>query len=291
METPLIVALTLLLAAAVAAAVWFLFSSSWLSSTSIVGAAAARRRRQRATKQDTLMLAGLMGAGKTALFHKLCHGRSVETCTSMQENVGQVVLDKDNAKQTSFKLVDLPGHEKLRFKYQQFLPSAKGILFVLDASQIRRVQMLRSAAEYIYTLLADPLSSSHEIPLTVLCNKSEELLALSPEKIQKMLEQEINELRKTRSAGVVGQADLDGGDAEDDEEAAYLGFEGQPFKFEHIPNPVEFVAISCKADPLDSDDAEDAEEEQDADNNETVGNKRGALRSVLLEIVESWAAK
>nr|KAJ3420964.1 hypothetical protein HK105_004842 [Polyrhizophydium stewartii] len=184
----------------------------------------------------------------------MTQGRFLETCTSMQENTAQIVLDETQPKQTTFRLVDLPGHEKLRFKLGEYLDSAKGILFVVDSSKIRRDDTVRAAAELLYDILSDPVAVDGDLPMLVLCNKSDELLALSPGQIRKQLEAEINEIRKTRGAGIVSQSGDVGGE---EEGTAFLGFEGEAFKFEHVPNAVTFVSVSSKDDEDDGEDDED----------------------------------
>ncbi|KAI8923266.1 signal recognition particle receptor beta subunit-domain-containing protein [Entophlyctis helioformis] len=273
-----------LLLVAVAIAYWIISNSS--SSSSGSGSSAATARRRGGGKRDSLLLAGLCGSGKTALFFRLTRRQFLATCTSMQENVGQAVLDETDAKRSTVRVMDLPGHEKLRFKHDAAMASAKGILFVVDATAcqpslsaaaLRRPAQhggpsasasasasgigsgvasgdtpLRAAAEYLYDLLAHRDAMAVDVPVAVLCNKSDDELAASPKRIQELLEHEIDELRKTRGASIAGQGGvtssgaLANDDDGDDSGRAFLGFEGEAFRFEHIPNDVVFVAVSCK---------------------------------------------
>ncbi|KAJ1345095.1 hypothetical protein BSLG_000610 [Batrachochytrium salamandrivorans] len=189
--------------------------------------------------KDTIVLAGPSGSGKTTLFFRFTQHRFIETCTSMQENTAKLILDSTTPNEKPVQLVDIPGHVRLRFKLDEFLPRAKGILFMVDASQLRKEETLRVTAEYMYDLLTDPVTVSNALPVHVVCGKSDVLLALSPTLVQTMLEQEIHELRKAKSAGIAGQT-------EDDEERTYLGYEGEPFRFEHIENQVTFGSMSSK---------------------------------------------
>jgi signal recognition particle receptor subunit beta len=36
------------------------------------------------------------------------------------------------------QLVDVPGHERLRFRYADFMPIARGIIFVVDSTTVGR---------------------------------------------------------------------------------------------------------------------------------------------------------
>ncbi|TPX70159.1 hypothetical protein SpCBS45565_g01947 [Spizellomyces sp. 'palustris'] len=207
--------------------------------------------KTRGHKQDTFLLAGLSDAGKTVLYVKLRNGQMVDTHTSMTENEGRFVPishKHGKSQQRPVHVVDLPGHEKLRFKYTEYLPVTAGIVFVVDSTTILR--QLRSAAEYLYDILANRYTQRNEIPILVLCNKNDMLLALKEDKIQTMLEGEIDHLRKTRSAEVQSQ------DEEKDDE--FLGNEGEPFKFEHLPNPISFVSCSLMRDDNDGESGLDA---------------------------------
>jgi GTPase SAR1 family protein len=74
---------------------------------------------KRKTK-DTILLIGPCGAGKTRFLHKLL-GQDPQTVTSIKERVVQ--LGKK-------RIVDLPGHERLSFLKQAYLPqTASCILF------------------------------------------------------------------------------------------------------------------------------------------------------------------
>lgn len=51
-----------------------------------------------------------------------------------------------NALQSSVKIVDIPGHERLRYKYfDKYKNSAKGLVFIIDSATIQKD--IRDAAE------------------------------------------------------------------------------------------------------------------------------------------------
>ncbi|KAF9897294.1 hypothetical protein BX616_005851 [Lobosporangium transversale] len=63
------------------------------------------------------------------------HGKSVETVTSIKENEADAVLIDGK---TPAHIVDIPGHERLRFKFSEFMPIARAVVFVVDSSTASR---------------------------------------------------------------------------------------------------------------------------------------------------------
>ncbi|KAI8998188.1 signal recognition particle receptor beta subunit-domain-containing protein [Gaertneriomyces semiglobifer] len=203
-------------------------------------------RQQRRPKRNTYLLAGLSGSGKTVLYLQLRYGQVVETHTSLQENTASIPRSpsqKRKSKPRAAHIVDLPGHEKLRFKYAEYIASAAGVVFIVDSTTIAR--QVRQAAEYLYDILANRYTQRNEIPLLILCNKCDVLLALKEDRIKALLEEEIDRLRVTRTAEVQNQ--------DEDKEEEFLGDEGKPFKFEQLPNGVRFKSCSLKSKQSEED--------------------------------------
>ncbi|ORY95370.1 signal recognition particle receptor beta subunit-domain-containing protein [Syncephalastrum racemosum] len=185
-------------------------------------------------RQTTLLILGTTDAGKTSLFTQLYHGQTRPTVTSMKENEG--TFEAHNKK---YDLVDVPGHQRLRYRYTDYLPVTRAIIFVVDSTTLAR--QVRFVAEYLYDVLAQKQVQSNHIPVLVACNKCDLITALPKEKIQQRLEEEINRLRTTRTAALEQQASEG-----DEEQEAYLGYEGEPFKFEHLENVVHFETLSAR---------------------------------------------
>ncbi|KAL1920185.1 uncharacterized protein VTP21DRAFT_1331 [Calcarisporiella thermophila] len=190
--------------------------------------------------RDAVLLAGLSESGKTGLFMKLRFGEIPETHTSLKENVAVVELkfaDGTPVTKKPIRLVDIPGHERLRFKLNEFIPFARGVVFVIDSSTVAR--SIRDIAEYLYDILANEHVQKHRIPVLVACNKADLLTGVKKERIQEMLEAEMDRLRHTRTASLLDQQESDAmpGDR-------YLGFEDQPFRFEHLTTEVRFERCS-----------------------------------------------
>ncbi|CAO3597848.1 unnamed protein product [Absidia cylindrospora] len=156
----------------------------------------------------------------------------------MKENEGTW-----NVENKVMELVDIPGHERVRYRYTDFLPVSRCILFVIDSTTISR--QVRPVAEYLYQLLAQHTVQTQHTPILIVCNKSDMITALPVSKIQPLLASEINRLRSTRTAAVEKQA------SETDEQEAFLGYEGEEFKFEHLDNSVEFEQCSVVQNDID----------------------------------------
>ncbi|OON20690.1 signal recognition particle receptor beta subunit [Opisthorchis viverrini] len=63
-------------------------------------------------KRSSVLILGICDSGKTTLFAQLHHGATMPTHTSLKENIGKFQTEKEN-----LTLVDVPGHEKVRFMY------------------------------------------------------------------------------------------------------------------------------------------------------------------------------
>lgn len=187
-------------------------------------------------KNDTFIITGICNSGKTSLFMLLRNGKNVTTHTSMSENEDRFPLYNES-ENTEFHVIDFPGHFKLRYKYQDFTPIVKGVIFMVDSSTFIRNE--REVAEYMYEIIADKSISQKEVPILIVCNKQDYLISLPKERIKAGLEEEINNLRSTRAAGVEGQ--------DEDNADDYLGYENEKFKFEHIANTVTFVECELKS--------------------------------------------
>ncbi|CAI2182917.1 749_t:CDS:2 [Funneliformis geosporum] len=186
----------------------------------------------------TAIISRLSDSGKTSLFIKLRYGEQVQTHTSMKENEGYIKLEDDGDPLTKVPIhfVDVPGHEKLRFRFSDFIPITRGIIFIIDSSTC--VKNVRSIAEYLYDIFSNKDVIKHHIPTLIACNKSDMITALPPERIQTILENELNQLRNTRTSA------LDHQDTSITDNVEFLGYENEIFKFEHLENEIRIEKCS-----------------------------------------------
>ncbi|KAG0368742.1 hypothetical protein BGZ54_001224 [Gamsiella multidivaricata] len=206
-----------------------------LSLIALVGIAGRKRN-----SKNTILLTGLPFAGKTAIHYMINFDKNVETVTSIKENEADVVLTEGKS---PIHIVDIPGHERLRFKFSEFMPIARAVVFVVDSSTVAR--QTRILAEYLYDILADKFAQSERMPVLIACNKSDLLTSFKKERIQSLLEVEINKLRQTRTAAL----DTQGSEGN---ENVFLGFEGKNFSFQDLENEVEFIECSAENKDIES---------------------------------------
>ena len=135
---------------------------------------------------------------------------------------------------TKAKVIDFPGHRRLRGLLPSFLPRAKAIVFVVDSSAVG--DQVTAVAELLYEILTDDAVQATTPALLFACNKQDQRLAKAPEKIRSMLEKEMTELQTTRAS------------LEDtsDEGAAILGRAGESFDFDE-DSPCETSFAGCSA--------------------------------------------
>lgn len=139
-------------------------------------------KKRRPARTDVI-LTGLCDGGKTLLYALLINGETVETFTSISENFGQVATNKG-----SVKVVDIPGHERLRTKFlDKYRYTSKAVTFIIDSSTIQKD--VRDVADYLYTILADKAFSG--LPVLVVCNKQDETFAKSQSVVENLLEKEM----------------------------------------------------------------------------------------------------
>lgn len=97
--------------------------------------------KRRKVKRTDVLLAGLCDSGKTLLYSLVLNGSEVETFTSLKENFGFLTLQNGIV-----RLVDLPGHERLRLRLlDTYKNSTKAIAYVIDSSTVQKE--IKDAAE------------------------------------------------------------------------------------------------------------------------------------------------
>jgi signal recognition particle receptor subunit beta len=99
--------------------------------------------KKRSPKRTDILLAGLCDSGKTLLYSLLLSGDDVETFTSLKENCGILKIGDNNK---SHRVVDLPGHERLRLRLlENYKNSTKAVVYVVDSSSVQKE--IRDVAE------------------------------------------------------------------------------------------------------------------------------------------------
>lgn len=192
-----------------------------------------------ASVTPTFVLLGPNGAGKTSLIN-LLQSHSAEgpllspTRTSqvpsppvdltlppsipIASNKYRSEHDDSSLVSTPYKLIDTPGHGKLRVSQSmRFLaePSLRGVIFVVDAASLDPADGpgTRDAATYLHDVLlrlqrrrtnkVHKGKSQSEIPVLIAANKQDLFTALPPGAVRERLEAEIERVRSSKSRGLV----------------------------------------------------------------------------------------
>uniref|UniRef100_A0A1I8IQI5 Signal recognition particle receptor subunit beta n=2 Tax=Macrostomum lignano TaxID=282301 RepID=A0A1I8IQI5_9PLAT len=193
-----------------------------------------RRRSQR----NTVLLCGISDSGKTTLYSQLVHSKPLPTVTSMQANQSEPLAVGTAASKRRLRVVDLPGHERLRRQYlDKYKSSARAVVFVIDANSIAKE--LKDCAECLYNLLTES-DIQGRTKVLILCNKQDQAMAKTDAYVRLALERELETLRTTRAGALAG---LSGGSAE-----RRLGREGKKFEFTDSGCQVDFACCSALDD-------------------------------------------
>ncbi|XP_071899229.1 ADP-ribosylation factor-like protein 13A [Anas platyrhynchos] len=142
---------------------------------------------QEPIRKVTLLVVGLDNAGKSSVIMDIARAMACEVLPTTQP--GQICLRVDRFEVT---LVDLPGAQRFRSAWRSHYSTAHGLLFVLDSSDLARMEEARKALSRI---LSHPDVSGK--PLLLLANKQDVAAALLPcELIERLaLERLVNENR------------------------------------------------------------------------------------------------
>ena len=182
------------------------------------------------SRRQAILICGPCDSGKTLLFYKMMNKTTVETFTSMKENIGVLNVPKNR------KIIDVPGHERIRYKcLDQQKDSAIGIIYLLDASTISK--QIRDATEFLFRILSDPTIHSNRTPVLVICNKQDMTMNMSASVIERELAKEIGLLRETHAGTLQG---TDGSITNH----IFLGKQDKDFSFADLNIPVDFCETS-----------------------------------------------
>ncbi|GBG24190.1 Signal recognition particle receptor subunit beta [Hondaea fermentalgiana] len=215
------------------------------------GSAAGGRKRT----GDAVVLLGNSGSGKTSLFYKLLTrhfakmSRLADKCpecvTSMEIQEKRFPLVGANV-DTPRRVIDFPGHARLRTQLPEVIVQARCLVFLVDAAAVKPKD-IREISSLLYDVFVEIIRSGCEPRMLIVCNKCEASGAIAPEDLRKKLEKEIDGLKTTRHS-----IDTEG----DDEMEIALGTEGVPFEFDSDAGcEVEFCSASvleggAKLDPV-----------------------------------------
>lgn len=215
------------------------------------GAALARLLlRSGSGRRDSLLLLGACGSGKTALFSRLVDGGLfAATVPSMTESVG-LAQGGAGGQLRRLRLVDLPGHPRLRTRLDDYAACARGVVFLVDGREGAFLGGVRETAEcapsvceslcfpdarraFSRRLLLDVLShpgfARRAPPLLLLVNKRDKSGCHSADFVARRLERELQALRVAR--GTLEDAGASGGGGAAGGATLLRPAQEQPFTF------------------------------------------------------------
>ncbi|KAG9006596.1 hypothetical protein FRB90_009852 [Tulasnella sp. 427] len=147
---------------------------------------------------------------------ELLYSTALPSHTSMQANSGVLEIEPN----TTAKLVDVPGHPRIRGTFTEYMKDAKAVVFVVDVNSIARNGA--SVAEHLHQVLHSIASlppSQATPPLLIHAHKSDLLVVrtntpsssvstksqtrqLAIDRTRTILERELEKRRKAAQAGV-----------------------------------------------------------------------------------------
>ncbi|XP_075215794.1 signal recognition particle receptor beta [Lycorma delicatula] len=194
--------------------------------------------RRRKNARRGILVMGLCDSGKTLIFSHLLYKRYVMTHTSIKENIGDYLIKND-----FLRIIDIPGHERLRGKFfDQYKSICRGVIFIIDSVTFQKE--IRDVAEFLYVLLTDPVLAKSNTRFLIVCNKQDQTMAKGSNVIKSLLEKELNLLRVTKSHQLTS--------IEGSSNNVFLGMQNKDFEFSQCsPIVVEFAESSaCNKDAV-----------------------------------------
>lgn len=190
-----------------------------------------------------LVLFGPVGAGKSAIYHRLRFGRVVPTVSSMMTASATFAPTGSAGGSKPAHVVDVPGSGRLRAQLIEEASGAGALVCVIDATQL--AAQAREAAGMLFEVLSLDSVVRGRPPLLIAVNKQDCSGAASAAAARKALEQEVQRVRlaRTTMADTSGRAKALKGIADDSS--------GEPFSFDDIGSAVTFAGTSATKPDLE----------------------------------------
>ncbi|XP_065679572.1 uncharacterized protein LOC100214145 isoform X2 [Hydra vulgaris] len=116
-------------------------------------------------RRARILLLGLDAAGKTTILYKLKLNENVTTIPTIRLMLEEVIAIGT----VTFTMWDVGGQEKIRPLWRHYYQGLEGLVFVVDASDVLRIQ---EAREELFSVLKDE-GISNGIPAVILANKQD----------------------------------------------------------------------------------------------------------------------
>ncbi|CAE6495616.1 unnamed protein product [Rhizoctonia solani] len=183
-------------------------------------------KRRPSSRGTSVLILGPTDAGKTAVYSTLAFGRAIPTHTSIQSNSTLYTTSHGR----TLRLVDVPGHPRLRDQFTDHLEDTAAVVFVVDSSSVARNGA--AVAEHLHSVLRalSTLPASRAAPQLLIHAHKSDLVQKNQaiSRVTAVLEREL-EKRRAAQAGGVGVEGL--GETEGGEGESGLECTGGIFKF------------------------------------------------------------
>ncbi|KAF5373926.1 hypothetical protein D9758_000753 [Tetrapyrgos nigripes] len=209
-------------------------------------------KRQSQSKGNSLILVGAPDSGKTTIFTSLVYNQTVPTHTSLQTNSS--FIPRSGSKQP-FRIIDIPGHPRIREQFREFVSDAKALVFIVDANTISRNGSV--VAEHLHLVMSAiaSLPPSHSLPsLIILAHKADlmrtasgsaDSILLAVNRVQTVLERELEKRRLSQSG--MGVESMGSEDEKSDVGGLECSGPEATFKFDNWDGgEVRFLGTSIK---------------------------------------------
>ncbi|XP_068193880.1 ADP-ribosylation factor-like protein 4D [Antennarius striatus] len=152
-----------------------------------------------------VVVIGLDSAGKTSLLYRLKLQEFVEAIPTKGFNMERIKVNIGNSKTTitTFQVWDVGGQEKLRPLWKSYTRRTDGLVFVVDAAEVERMEEAKVELHRI-TRLAE----NQGVPVLVLANKQDRDGAMPATEVEKVLA--LHELNSSTLHHTEGCSALDG---------------------------------------------------------------------------------
>ncbi|EIW85089.1 hypothetical protein CONPUDRAFT_117571 [Coniophora puteana RWD-64-598 SS2] len=164
-------------------------------------------RKALTTRGNIYLLVGLPDGGKTTIFSALTFNQALPSHMSLQANSSNVTASSGK----TVRVVDIPGHPRIRDQFREHLQDLRGIMFVVDSNSVSRNGA--AVAEHLHLIL-DAVTSippSQTPPhVLIVAHKADMLKAATSStasetavtRVRGALERELEKRRVTQAQGV-----------------------------------------------------------------------------------------
>lgn len=217
----------------------------------------------RRDNRNAVLILGISGesdapaVGKTAIFNALRYGSLPKHGTVPSMVVNDATFNPSGTSQSTppLRWIDFPGHDRLRHTLNSYLAVAKCIVFVIDAQ--RFTAQARKDAQLLFDVLTNPVVADKATPLLVFCNKSDTAAHAKTIVVQTRLEAELQRVRAANSSSLRSAAVATDGSGNqtalgEEEERVPLGYDGEPFSFDHASGPITFASGSALTNDVEA---------------------------------------